>query len=198
MDRSDGAHVLIAGGGVAALEAALALRSLAADRVSVALLAPEPHFWYRPLSVAEPFQLGKVQHFELQTLAAEAGATFTPGKLVSVDAARHVAYTSPEGAVPYDMLLIACGAAPKPAVEGAITFRGPADTEEIGRLLAEIERGEVHRVAFAVPAGAVWSLPAYELALMTAAWLADRGIDRVELAIVTPEDEPLQPLRAGA
>ena len=90
------------------------------------------------------------------------------------------------------MLLIACGAAPKPAVEGAITFRGPADAEEIGRLLAEIERGEVHRVAFAVPAGAVWSLPAYELALMTAAWLADRGIDGVELAIVTPEDEPLR------
>jgi hypothetical protein len=43
-------HVLIAGGGVAALEAALALRALAEDRVRVELIAPEPRFWYRPLA----------------------------------------------------------------------------------------------------------------------------------------------------
>ena len=48
-------RVLVAGGGVAALEAALAMRALAEDRVSVELLAPEPQFWYRPLAVAEPF-----------------------------------------------------------------------------------------------------------------------------------------------
>jgi len=192
MDRGDRAHVLIAGGGVAALEAALALRELAGDLASVALLAPEPHFWYRPLAVAEPFELGKVRHFELSLLAAEAGATFTPGKLVSVDAARRVAYTSPGGAVSYTMLLIACGASPKPAVEGALTFRGSADTPKIEHLLAEIERGDVRRVAFAVPAGAVWSLPAYELALMTAAWISTRGIDGVELILITPEDEPLR------
>jgi sulfide:quinone oxidoreductase len=42
-----------------------------------------------------------------------------------------------------------------------------------------------------VPSGAVWSLPVYELALMTAAWLAARGIVGVGLALVTPEDEPL-------
>jgi CBS domain-containing protein len=42
-----------------------------------------------------------------------------------------------------------------------------------------------------VPTGAVWSLPAYELALMTAAWLHTRRIDGVELALVTPENEPL-------
>jgi sulfide:quinone oxidoreductase len=191
MDR-DGMHVLIAGGGVAALEAALALRALAEDRVSVELLAPEPHFWYRPLAVAEPFELGRVQHFELSKLAAEAGATFSPGELVSVDAARRVAYTSPGGAVEYSKLLIACGAIPKTAVYGALTFRGPADTAKIEGLLAEIEAGRVHRVAFAVPAGAVWSLPAYELALMTAAWLATRRIAGVEIALVTPESEPLQ------
>jgi sulfide:quinone oxidoreductase len=191
MDRSRPAHVLIAGGGVAALEAALALRALAEDRVSVELLAPEPHFWYRPLAVAEPFALGEVQHFELSKLADEVGATFTPGELVSVDAARRLAYTSPGGAVSYSALLIACGAVPKPAVEGALTFRGPGDTDKIERLLAELEAGEVRRVAFAVPAGAVWSLPAYELALMTAAWLARRGITGTELALVTPEAEPL-------
>jgi len=64
-NRTHPAHVLIAGGGVAALEAALALRALAEERVSVELLAPDPHFWYRPLAVAEPFELGEVRHFEL-------------------------------------------------------------------------------------------------------------------------------------
>jgi sulfide:quinone oxidoreductase len=80
---------------------------------------------------------------------------------------------------------------PKPAIDGAITFRGPADTPRVERLLAEIEAGDVERIAFAVPAGAVWSLPAYELALLTAAWLTSRGIGDVGLALVTPEEEPL-------
>ena len=48
-------RVLIAGGGVAALEAALALRALAADRVSVELLAPVTQFPHRPSSVRSPF-----------------------------------------------------------------------------------------------------------------------------------------------
>lgn len=188
MDR---VHVLIAGGGVAALEAALALRALAEDHIRVEILAPDPRFWYRPLAVAEPFGLGEVRHFELSKLAADAGATFSPGELVSVDSARHLAYTLPSGAVPYAALLIACGAVPKPAIDGAITFRGPADTTKIEQLLSEVEGGKVRRVAFAVPAGAVWSMPVYELALMTAAWVAERGIAGVEVSLVTPEDEPL-------
>ena len=185
-------RVVIAGGGVAALEAALALRALAEDRVSVELLAPEPHFWYRPLAVAEPFDLGKARQFELPELAAAAGATFSPAALTGVHAGSRLAQTSAGSSVPYDVLLVACGAVPTPAVSGALTFRGPADTERIRQLLEEIVAGQVGRVAFAVPWGAVWSLPIYELALMTAAYLAERELDRVDLTLVTPEDEPLQ------
>jgi sulfide:quinone oxidoreductase len=192
MSPDDHQHVLIAGGGVAALEAALALRALAGDRVSVDLLAPEPRFWYRPTSVAEPFRLGKTESFDLTHLANEAGAGFIPGELVSVDAARRLVYTANSGTVEYRALLLACGALPKPAVDGALTFRGPADIPVVEQLLGEIEAGEVRRVAFVVPAGATWSLPAYELALMTASWLATQEIEGVELALVTPEGEPLQ------
>lgn len=192
MKSDDRQHVLIAGGGVAALEAALALRALAGDNVSVDLLAPEPKFWYRPMSVAEPFRLGKAQSFDLTQLANEAGAGLIPGELVSVDASRRLAYTASSGTAEYGALLIACGALPKPAVDGALTFRGPADQGLVEQLLAEIEAGDVRRLAFVVPAGATWSLPAYELALMTASWLAARGVDGVELALVTPEGEPLQ------
>ena len=192
MARSDRIHVVIAGGGVAALEAALALRELSQDRVTVELVAPEPHFWYRPTSVAEPFGLGEVRRYELSELAHTAGATFTPGELLSVDVARRLAYTSSGSAVSYSKLLIACGAAPREAIEGAITFRGPADTAQIEHVLADIEAGDVRRVAFVVPAGAVWALPAYELALMTAAWLESRRIEGVTVSLVTAEEEPLE------
>src|SRR6266702_5174881 len=192
-------RVLIAGGGVAALEAALALRELGEGRVSVEMLAPEPEFWYRPLAVAEPFGLGEVRHFDLAELAAAAGATFSPGALSSVDAGSRRAQTSVGSSVSYDVLLVACGAGPTEAVSGALTFRGPADTERIRTLLEEIVAGQVGRVAFVVPWGAVWSLPIYELALMTAAYLTERELDHVELVLVTPEDEPLQLFgRAGS
>ncbi len=185
-------RVLIAGGGVAALEAALALRSLAGDRVSVELLAPEPQFWYRPLAVAEPFGLGEVKQFDLAELAAAAGAAYSPGALTGVDAGSRQAHTSLGSSLPYDALLVACGAVPTAAVPGALTFRGPADTERMQHLLEELAAGQVGRVAFVVPWGAVWSLPIYELALMTSAYLAGRDVDHVELVLVTPEDEPLQ------
>ncbi len=184
--------VLIAGGGVAALEAALALKDHAADRVSVELLAPDPQFWYQPLSVTEPFGLGDVMHVELDALAAAIGAQRTPGGLTGIDAWRHVAHTTKNTEMPYDILLVACGALPMPAVPGAITFRGAADSEKVGRLLDEIASGDVRSVAFSIPWGAVWSLPAYELALLTAAHLEAHGIEGVELTVVTPEEEPLQ------
>ena len=185
-------RVLIAGGGVAALEAALALQALAEDRVSVELLAPEPEFWYRPLAVAEPFGLGEVKHFDLAELAASAGASFLLGGLTAVDAERRQAETSHGSAIPYDVLLIACGAVPAPAIPGAVTFRGPADTERMRKVLDELVDGQIRRVAFVVPWGAVWSLPIYELALMTGTFVVERELEDVELAVVTPEDEPLQ------
>jgi sulfide:quinone oxidoreductase len=181
----DTTRVLIAGGGVAALEAALALRALAGEHVSVELLAPEPRFWYRPMSVAEPFGLGETRSFDLAELAAAAGASFTPGALAGIDPAAGLAHTT-TGAVGYDALLIACGAAPRPAIPGALTFRGPADTDRLRDVVKSAEAGELRRLAFVVPAGAVWALPAYELALMTAARAPD-----VDVLLVTPERSAL-------
>jgi sulfide:quinone oxidoreductase len=192
MDRQRQKRVLIAGGGVAALEAALALRRLAEDKVRVELLAPELHFWYRPLAVAAPFELGDVLHFELDGLARKIGVEFTLGGLVGIDAWRHVAHTSRNTQLEYDMLLVACGALPMPAIPGALTFRGPADIELIGSLLRDLESGAARSVAFVIPWGAVYSLPAYELALLTSAHLDRQGVRGVEVRLVTPEDEPLQ------
>ena len=191
MKGRDRTTVVIAGGGVAALEGALALRELAGDRVDVELLAPETHFWYRPLAVAEPFELGEPTRVELSELAARAGASFALGALAAVDPSKREAYTAAGAPFPYDALLLACGASSSPGVHGALTFRGPADTDAIRQLLGEAAAGAVRGIAFAVPWGAVWSLPAYELALLTKSWLQARDLSGVGVALVTPEDEPL-------
>jgi sulfide:quinone oxidoreductase len=184
-------HVLIAGGGVAALEAALALQSYGGDGLCVELVAPETQFWYRPLAVAEPFERGRVRHFDLAQLVAGAGASLALGEVVSVDTERKLAYTA-SASHSYDALLLACGALPQPALPGALTFRGPADTDALQALLGELLAGTVRRVVFAVPAGAVWSLPAYELVLLTADHLEAHGLHGVVLELVTPESAPLE------
>jgi len=45
--RGNGLRVVIAGGGVAALEATLALRALAEERVAIHLVTPEREFTYQ-------------------------------------------------------------------------------------------------------------------------------------------------------
>jgi len=52
--------------------------------VDVTLLAPEEEFAYRPLAVAEPFDLGTVQRFPLAVLARACGARHHPGALAAV------------------------------------------------------------------------------------------------------------------
>src|SRR4051794_15191134 len=67
-------RVLVAGGGVAGLEALLALRDLAGDRAELTLLAPDDDFVYRPMAVAEPFSLGHRQHVPLADVARDVRA----------------------------------------------------------------------------------------------------------------------------
>jgi sulfide:quinone oxidoreductase len=183
--------VLIAGGGVAALEALLTFNELASDRVESVLMAPESHFWYRPLAVAEPFELGDVESFDLARIADELSAEFTLGELVGVNADERIAFTAAGAEIPFDALLIACGAVPRPTLPGALTFRGPADTERVSALLGELYEHKVRSVAVTLPIGGYWSLPAYELALLLARYCEAAHLNDVGLSLVTPEDEPL-------
>ena len=184
-------RVLIAGGGVAALEATLALHQLAPGALEVELVASEPRFWYRPLAVAESFGLGDSRSFDLAELAQRAGALLTLDSVVAVDAHEHAALTRRGARLGYDSLLLACGATPRATLDGALTFRGPGDTTRLADLVARLDAGEATRIVVAVPPGAVWSLPAYELALMLATHCEQGGLDDVRIALVTPEDEPL-------
>lgn len=185
-----GAFVLVAGGGVAALETALALRTLAPGLVDVELVAPELHFYYRPLAVAEPFGVGRAHRWELADLVHSAGAAFALGELAGIDAGARQAELESGLRIGYDSLVLACGARPETAVPGALTFRGPADVDAMRRLLEEIARGEARQIVFAVPSGVVWPLPLYELALLTAAELESRRAGAA-LTIATSEPAPL-------
>ena len=119
-------HIVIAGGGVAAIEALLALRHLVGEQVAITLLAPEPRFVHRPSSVAEPFGLGGPASLDLEALARDQGAELARGTLQSVDPdATRPSCSAAAGELSYDVLVVAVGAVPSPAVPGAITFAGP-------------------------------------------------------------------------
>jgi sulfide:quinone oxidoreductase len=192
MASEERTRVLIAGGGVAALEAALALHSLAAERVSVELVAPETDFVYRPLAVAEPFRVGDVRTFPLARLAEATGATLRQGLVTEVDPDLHFVRTASGEQLPYDLLLLALGAKTIEALPGVLTFTGPKAGPELATVLEDAVHGEIERIVFAIPPGAAWPMPLYELALLTRAYLVDRGAMSVSIALVTPETSPLE------
>jgi sulfide:quinone oxidoreductase len=185
------ARVVIAGGGVAALEALLALQSLAGDRVRVEVIAPDSSFSYRPMAVAEPFGLGAVERLDLPRLVQAQGASLERAAVREVDADAKRLTTDAGTVRSFDALILAVGAHAVPAVPGALNYRGQQDGERLADVLAALQAGEVERLAFVVPSGCSWPLPLYELALMTAGWIRHHGI-RARLALITSERTPLQ------
>jgi sulfide:quinone oxidoreductase len=184
-------RVVIAGAGVGALEAALALRELAADAASVELIAPEEEFTYRPLAVAEPFHVGEVRRFPLDHLVEAAGARLRRGTVTSVDPEGKFLRLEDGQMVDYDAFVLALGARPREAVAGALTFRGTEDGEPLSTLLEHALGGDLRRIVFAVPPANTWPLPLYELALLMAGYLMEHGTPDVEVLLVTPEERPL-------
>jgi len=183
--------VVIAGAGVAALEAVLALRALARDPLSIEVVAPEPEFVYRPLAVAEPFLAGEALRFPLARLVEEAGATLRQSRVTRVDLRRREIDVEGGSSVSYDALLVALGAQLREAVRGALTFVGPDSSVALRKVLDQALEGDVRRIAFAVPAGVAWPLPLYELALLTRSLLVDHGAIDVDVLLVSPEAGPL-------
>jgi len=190
--RRDPCEVVIAGGGVAALETVLALHHLAPGRVRMCVLAPGREFVHRPLAVAEPFDRAVVRRWPLGAIAADHGAIHVRDTLAAVDADAGCVETGAGRTLGYDALLVAVGARAEVAVDGALTFEGPASVEAMRDLLAAAERGSVRSIAFAVPRHVSWTLPLYELALMTAAHLSGHGARGIALSVVSPERSPLE------
>ena len=184
--------MVIAGGGVAALEAVLALRAAAGDLVSIQLVAPEPSFSYRAMAVAEPFGYARPVDVPIARVTAAHDVLHVRDRVVHVDAAGPAAVLSDGRRLEYDALILATGASARAWMPGAVTFDGPRAVPAMRELLDRLQRGEVTSVAFAAPPEHWWTLPLYELALMTAAWCAENGVHGAQLAVATDEQAPLE------
>jgi sulfide:quinone oxidoreductase len=184
------ARVTIAGGGIAAIECVLALRDLAPG-AAVELLAPQTASPLRPLSVLVPFAFADPREIDLARFASEQGVALVRDTLVAVDAENRTVRTGRGDERSFDALVVAAGARALEAVPGAILFRGPGDERRLALLHEEYAGRDLRSLAFAVPTLIGWSLPIYELALLTAASLSSRGVSGVRLSVVTPEPEPL-------
>src|SRR5829696_8028023 len=183
-------HVVIAGGGIGALEGLLALQKLAVDPVRVSVLTAARHLTYRALSVAEPFGGDPAPRYDWQFIARDRGVGWIPDMLEAVRLDDRKLITRDGPPVHYDALLLALGAQPRVAVPGALTFSGPRDVAAVRDALEALDRGRRHVIAFVAGAGVAWTLPLYELALMTAEYGRREGLDlRIEL--VTREADPL-------
>ena len=187
----DPLRVMVLGGGIAAAEAVLALRAHAGDRVAIDLVAAEPWLTLRPASTAAAFAPGGTpQRFDLAELAADAGATLVVDRGEAVaPQARRVRMAS-GASRDYDVLVLALGTRARAAVPGAVTFRDQRDAAQLESVLSELRAGALENLVLTAPAGASWTLPAYELALLAAEEAEHVGA-HTRVTLVTPERRPL-------
>jgi sulfide:quinone oxidoreductase len=184
-------QVVIVGGGVAGLEALLAVRALVADRVAVTLVSQDDWLVDRPLTVAEPFGLGSAARYSLPEIASELDAGFVHATVTAVAAAEHRVSCAGGPNLGFDTLILTPGARTRPPFADAIAFGLAGSGQAVKDLLSRLRSGEVRSAAFVAPSLTGWLLPLYELALMTARELARSEIEGAQLRLVTPEARPL-------
>jgi sulfide:quinone oxidoreductase len=187
-------RVVIAGGGIAAVETLLALRSLAATQLDVVVVAANEELHYRPMTVNEPFSEPRARRYRLQAICDDLGAVLHAEAVEAVETARREVVTTSGERIAYDALVLAVGARPVAALEHAHTFLADTNADSLHGLVRD---GYVHGLALVVPPRAGWSLPLYELALKTVARAQSMGSQGLKLTIVTNEDVPLAAFRGA-
>jgi sulfide:quinone oxidoreductase len=193
-DRGEPAplEVVIAGGGVAAFETALALHDLAGPRAAITVVAPGPELVEEAMSVAEPFALGHAGHHPVADLVAHVGGRLVADRLHHVDMARRVVILGEGAELAYDVLVVAVGARRRVRERHALTFLGSESTEGIAELREDLHAGGLKRLALVVPEGMTWPLPLYELAVLLGSGVRADGVRDARLWLLTPELDPLE------
>jgi sulfide:quinone oxidoreductase len=195
--RARPSRVLVVGGGVAGLEALIALRALAGAAVDLQLLSPGDDFVYRPLEVLEPFDPDAMVRVPWARIVDDQRVTHLADTLHEIELDDHRVTTATGQALRYDLLVLAPGASVRPSLAGAITVGAPGATALLRQLIGRLRAGAMQRVAFVVPPGTTWTLPIYELALLTAGFARRAGVNP-ELLLVTAEAQPLEAFGAEA
>lgn len=179
-------RVVVAGAGIAGMETLVALRGLAGHRVALTLVAPEDDFTVRALEVFEPFGLGQPHRYPLADVATDLDAVFRRDAVTRVERDERTMRLASGVELGFDALVLAVGAFPYPAFEYGTCFARGGDGEGFDDVLTDLRDKLAERVAIVVPPGATWTLPAYELALLIAAF-----VETSKVTLVTPEHEPL-------
>ena len=179
-------RVVIAGGGIAGVEAVLALRALAGDAVDVTVVDPgRCRFMVPGTATGRAFGVGTGVDLRLADVVHRAGAALVGGRLAAVDARRSVVTLEGGEVLSFEALIVAVGATPVPAVRGALTFTGPREVEAVRGMMDDVSRralrGAGVEMAVVVPPGCGWPLAAYELALMAREHLLGQGRGRADL-----------------
>jgi sulfide:quinone oxidoreductase len=183
-------NVVIAGGGVAGLEAALALREHRQADIGLTLLSPDAEFLYRPMTVTEPFACGAARRYSLEAIARDLDVDLVHDALAWVEPKSHLAHTASGEKLSYDALLLALGGRAHPRYAHAITVDDRRMDELLHGLIEDVEGRYVRSLAFLIPPRIAWPLPIYELALMTAGRAYDMNLETA-ITVITPEDAPL-------
>ena len=174
--------VLVVGGGIAGIEALMALADLGDNRLRLRLVAPRASFGVPRDALGVPWGAPLVE-VDLERLCRAFGALSTIATVTGVDADLHEAHVEGGATIAFERLLLAPGARPHLAYPGTPSLG-------FGALPHQLATDGAASVAIVVPDGVSWTLPAYQLALMTAA----EGRD---VRVVTAEDHALAAFGAG-
>src|SRR5438045_3875367 len=101
-------RVVIAGGGVAALEAAIALGTLGGEGLDIVVACPTEEFGFRAHQVREPFGGPPPLMLPLAEILAGVGR-HVHGSITEVEGPAHLARTDDGAALPFDSLLLCVG-----------------------------------------------------------------------------------------
>lgn len=182
--------ILIVGGGVAALEACLALRWDRSCDAEVTLLTASRNFTFRALSVLEPFGLSAAPQFAIAEVISDCVSEIVYDELSSIDVDAREATTASGSKLKFDVAIVATGGSPHSKLDSAIIVGAPGWMGRMSIVVAQVDAGLVARIVFVMPEGASWVLPLYELAMFT----ADRARGRlrdIDVELIIPDANPL-------
>ena len=125
--------------------------------------------------------------------AASAAPEFVRDSVSSVDTDARTVTLGRGELLGYDILILAVGANAYPAFEHGATFDREQAPDDFDEVLSATRGGLAPRVAIVAPEGATWTLPAYELAMLTR-----YGFPKSDVTVVSYERTPLEAFGAVA
>jgi sulfide:quinone oxidoreductase len=189
-ESADASRVVIVGGGIAGVEAALALADFAGKCVEAVVVSPDEEFVLKPMVVREPFGGAEPERHRLEPVLRKAGVAYRRATVVAVRADEKNVRLADGEDLSYDALVVCVGGHPVAPYEGATTFGSTSGRMPVDDLLLQSANHPSKTLAIVVPPQTTWPLPAYELALSFRRRARELGAG-AEVRLITPEDHAL-------